>query len=108
MVEKRAIVIIMEFEGGEELTLDKHTTLDIQRNGKRLNINATNTEGDLAFSAVYDKILEFLGKSETFSLTISISGSGAAAFGGIVADYHLNAAREILTFGQKQSDESVE
>jgi len=111
--KKLPITVIMQFEGGGELALDNtmYTTLDIQRNNKKLNINATNTAGGLVFNSLYDEIIEKLGENETFDIIME-QGGGGAAFGGMLVDYHLNADREILTFGQKieekQENERVE
>jgi len=102
---KEAIAIIMQFEGGAELILKEHSTIDISRTGTDLHINVTNTNGDLAFNGVYDRILELSGESKIFNIVIQ-QGRGSVPFAGVGADYHVNALREILHFTKKQVTES--
>ena len=89
---------------GRELTLDEYTTLDINRQGDQLHINATNTGQDMAFNSFYDKILEHLGDDETFTITIK-KEKGAATFTDMTADYYLNSAAEILHFGRRIAEQ---
>ena len=98
---KPRITILMQFEGDRELIFDTYSTLDIQRNNKQLNINTTNTADDLAFNTLYDMILEYLGERKTFDIKLRMGENGAAAFRGMMVNYHLNTEREMLTFGQK-------
>jgi len=83
----------------EEISITHYSTLDINRQGEHLNVNITNTNDDMAFNTIYDKILEFLVKDETFSLSIQ-KEKGKATFADMTADYYLNGDAEILHFGR--------
>jgi len=102
------IVLIFRFTTGE-LTFAEYTTLDINRHGDDIHINATNTSQDLAFNRVFDEIMEFLGDDEVFTIGIKTEKE-QATFNDMTVDYYLNAVAEVLHFGKRivQTDEEKE
>ena len=88
------IILILHFTD-HELVINKYTTIDISRAPRTLNINISNTEKELSLSETFDLILKYLGKDETFSVTIQTEKS-KLTFHNMDVDYHLNADAEVL------------
>jgi len=95
----------MQFNNGKALTLDEYCSLEVQRNGKQLNINATNANPNkaFAFNELYDNILEELGDDTQFTVILE-EGARAATFGGISVDYY-NNSMEILHFANRANED---
>lgn len=98
-------VVVMQFNNGKALTLDEYCSLEVQRNGKQLNINATNANPNkaFAFNELYDNILEELGDDTQFTVILE-EGARAATFGGISVDYY-NNSMEILHFANRANED---
>ena len=94
------IAITMHFSDNKELALENYSTLDISRKGQEFHANATNTSPNLAFNDLFTEIHGYLGKDETFSVTVA-RGEGQATFDRIIVDYYLTGQSEVLHFGQK-------
>lgn len=99
------ITVIMHFAKKKSLTLDEYTSIDVQRTGKNIYVNATNTKEDMAFNTLFDKILNYLGGSDTFSITIK-KESGSAEFENMTVSYHLTGQAEVLSLTQKQEEQT--
>ena len=96
------LTLVLHFANGE-LVLDRYTSLDISRSGAHdININATNTNGDLTFNELYERIKGLLGDDDCFSATI-VNGEDRATFDNLAANYYLNATSEMLHFGRRQA-----
>ena len=101
MGNNNIFAMIMKFEGCGELIIDNSHAIDVSRSGKQVHINITNTNGDLAFNDLYDRILEYLGEHKTFDVIMKLSNEKSIKFCGIVAEYHLNPHRELLRLWRK-------
>jgi len=84
------IAITMHFSNNKELVLENYSTLDISRKGREFNANATNTSPNLAFNDLFTEIQGYLGKDETFSVTVA-RGERRATFDRIVERQYTQA-----------------
>jgi len=94
--------------GGDELVLDKFSTIDVSRNANGTNINISNADHDMAYNALFSQIRKSLGENDTLSITIKRE-KGSARFENLVVSYHLTTNGELLCFsqefGNKKKDE---
>ena len=86
---------------GHDLTFEKYSSIDVNLRGKEVHINATNTEGGLAFLGVHKEIRRHQGDEEPFAITIK-QGEEEETFDDMAVDYYLNAGGETLHFGKRQ------
>ncbi len=95
-----AMAIILGFSNNKTLEVKNYTSINLNRNGRQLDINVTNTNNDLSLNAVYDRIIELQGSYDTFGVTVE-AGESKAEFSGIEANYYNSGDVEVLHLATK-------
>lgn len=96
-----AISILIQFSENRTLEIKEYSTINMSRNGRVLDINITNVNNDLALNAIYDKIVDLQGDTETFSIAVEAGENSKAEFSGIISNYYNSGETEILHLATK-------
>ena len=92
-------VITVDFIDGSTIAVP-FTTCDVSRTGETTSVNLTNQNGDFAYNAIYDKVLEITRNCETSTFDVKIkSEAGEIAYTQMTATYYL-ALYETLCFSK--------
>lgn len=87
-----ALAFMVNFPSGQSLEANAHTAISIVRNGRQIDIYATNKNNDLALNALYENIVKCGG---TFDVTV-VDSAGTADYADMSASYYHDGNSENL------------